>query len=85
MQSKYERAYDENGFNTYSASYGWDYQLNRMVGWKRWVATPDAYGNTQTLIVSVWDNNTDDWVERDKTEYTYDYAFMRNICLRMMY
>jgi len=85
MQSKYERTYLEDGFNDYSASYGWDYLLNRMIGWNRWEATPDAYGNTHILIVSVWDKDTEDWVERNKTEYTYDYAYTWQDLLTPLY
>ena len=77
MQSKNEREYDANGFNTLSVSYGWDDMLDQIVAWKRWESMPDSYGNTQTSIISVWDIGKNDWVERDKTEFSFDYAYTR--------
>jgi hypothetical protein len=77
LQDKYEREYDVNGFNTYSVSYGRDELLDQVVPLKRWVSIPDAYGDTQTSIVSVWENGKNDWVERDQTDYSFDYAYAR--------
>ena len=85
MQSKNEREYDANGFNTYSASYGWDDMLDQIVAWKRWESIPDSYGNTRTSIISVWDIGKNDWVERDKTEFNFDYAYTRQDLMTPLY
>ena len=85
MQGKYERTYDENGFNTLSVSYGWDDMLDQIVAWKRWESIPDSYGNTQTSIISVWDIGKNDWVERDKTEYSFDYTYTRQDLMTPLY
>jgi len=77
MQSKSEREYDANGFNTLSISYDWDDMLDQIVASKRWESIPDSFGNTQTSVISVWDISKNDWVERDKTEFSFDYAYSR--------
>jgi hypothetical protein len=77
MQSKFEREYDANGFNTLSISYDRDDMLDQIVASKRWESIPDSFGNTQTSIISVWDIGKNDWIERDKTEFSFDYAYSR--------
>jgi hypothetical protein len=75
--SRKEYTFDVNGFNTLSISYNWDDLLDHMVASKRWQYRLDSLGNTLSSVISDWDIDINDWVEREKTEYSYDYTYMR--------
>ena len=75
---KYEYTYDTNGNQTGNAEYNWDGNdwIEATNYWKyKW--TYDANGNLIEGTASLWDWDTNNWIEYQKSEFTYNLSYFQ--------